>query len=114
MKDDSLRKKLLKKQLMENSRDSKEKMLELLLEEVARLQSELNRHNSCAPPIPITDPNQKRVVLHEAIKQAAFQMHRAFNACQVPNAILTTVTVPDGSYRLTFYRITQEDKQTTN
>lgn len=114
MKDESLRRKLLVKQLMENSGDSPEQLLERLLEEVARLQSELDQLNSDAPPSPVSDPDQQREVIGSAIKKAASQMHRAFNTCQVPNAILTTVTFPDGSYRLTFQRIKQDDKPINN
>lgn len=114
MKDESLRRKLLVKQLMENAGGCPEQLVEQLLEELTQVQSELDRMNSSAPPIPITDPNRKRAVLDEAIKKAAFQMHRAFNTCQVPNAILTTVTFPDGNYRLTFQRIKQDDKPITN
>ena len=105
MKDESLRRKLLVKQMMETVGDSLEQLVEQLLEEIARLQSELDRMNSCAPPIPITEPNQRRILLDDAIKKAAFQMHRAFNACQVPNAIHAKVSFPEGLYEIRFTRL---------
>lgn len=105
MKNRSLSRKLLVNQLMENAGDSPKHLLKRLLDEVAHLQSELDHFNSYAPPSPISDPNQQHKVIGSAVKKAAFQTHRAFNTCQVPNAIHSKVRFPDGLYEITFTRL---------
>ncbi|MCB9190302.1 MAG: hypothetical protein H6602_01365 [Flavobacteriales bacterium] len=106
MKDRSLNRNQLAKQLLEH--DSPRQIIEQLLEELDRVRSELGQMKSYPPAMPISDPRQKQIILNAAIKKAAFQMHRAFNTCQVPNAILTTVNFPDGDYRLTFQKMNED------
>ena len=68
MKDRSLHRKQITNQLLKH--DSPEQVIEKLLEELARLQSELDMLNYYGPPNPITDANHKRAVIDAAIKKA--------------------------------------------
>lgn len=109
MNNQSLTRKLLAKELLKKAEGSPEQLVEQLLEELARLKSELDQLNSYAPPHPVTDPTQKQEVIGVAIKNASFIMHRAFNTCQVPNAIHSKVKFPDGLYEMRFTRLSTSE-----
>ncbi len=110
MKDEDLKQKLLAKRLLAEHASNPEILVERLLADIACLNDQLNHLQYIVQPLPVQNPNAKTKILEQAIKGASRQMHTAFQLCHVPNAILTTVTFPDGTYKLTF----RKEKPETN
>jgi excinuclease UvrABC nuclease subunit len=100
MKDENSKRELLAKQLLAQYESNPEILIEKLLADIAHLKNDLNHLHYIIQPVP--KANEKTKILELAIKNASRQMHTAFHLCHVPNAILTTVSFPDGTYRLTF------------
>ena len=110
MKHENLNRKLIAKQLLAEHLSKPEILIEKLLADIAQLKNDLNHLHYIIQPLPVPKPNEKTKILELAIKNASRQMYTAFHLCQVPNAILTTVNFPDGTYRLTF----RKEKSKTN
>ena len=110
MKYENLNQKLLAKRLLAEQPSKPEILIEKLLADIAQLKNDLNHLHYIIQPLPVPKPNEKTKILELAIKNASRQMHTAFHLCHVSNAILTTVSFPDGTYRLTF----RKEKMKTN
>lgn len=105
MKDDMNMKLTIRAQrLLAKHESNPERIIKRLLADIDCLNDRLNRLHPIVRAQPIPHTHEKNMILELAIKGASRQMHTAFQLCHVPNAILTTVTFPDGNYRLTFRR----------
>ena len=102
MKDENLQRKILVNRLLTQYESNPEILIEKLLSDIAHMKDQLNHLHYIIQPLPVPKPNEKTKILERTIKGASWQMHTAFHLCHVPNAILTTVSFPDGTYRLTF------------
>jgi len=105
MKDENLERQLLADQLLAEHASNPEILIEKLLADIADMKDRLSHLHYIIQPQPVPKPNEKIKILDLAIKNASRQMHTAFHLCHVPNAILTTVSFPDGTYRLTFRKV---------
>jgi|GEM_PF-4303334 len=114
MKYENLKRKILANQLLAQYKSNPEILIEKLLADIAQLKNDLNHLHYIIQPLPVQKPNEKTEILERAIKNASRQMHTAFHLCHVPNAILTTVSFPDGDYRLSFLGLKTDKNQILN
>jgi major membrane immunogen (membrane-anchored lipoprotein) len=82
-----------------------------LLDDAAAVAEKLEAFGMVTQVEPSKDDREKQHILKEAIIGSARKLHTAFHLCAVPNAIRTTVTFPDGEYKIEFKRSLELPKQ---